>query len=108
LSAIAGSATGAGWTAGERKTLLAIAAAHAISHLHILVFPSLFPLLRTELGVGFMELGLAVTMFNLVSGLTQAPMGFLVDRVGARRVLAGGIALGSAAFAAFALGGSYG
>ena len=107
MSAIAGSAAGAGWTAEERKTLLAIAAAHAISHLHILVFPSLFPLLRTELGVGFVELGLAVTLFNLVSGLTQAPMGFLVDRVGARRVLAAGIALGSAAFAAFALGGSY-
>ena len=48
--------------------------------------------------VGFFELGLALTAFNVVSGLTQAPMGFLVDRIGARRVLLAGLALGGFAF----------
>jgi MFS family permease len=99
--------TGAGWTTQERQTLFAIAAAHAVSHLHILVFAPLFPLLHLELGASFIELGLAITTFSLVSGLTQAPVGFLVDRVGARLVLATGITLGSAAFAGFALSGTY-
>lgn len=98
---------GAGWTTQERQTLFAIAAAHAVSHLHILVFAPLFPLLHLELGASFIELGLAITTFSLVSGLTQAPVGFLVDRVGARLVLAAGITLGSTAFAGFALSGTY-
>ena len=62
---------------GERDTLFRVSAAHLISHFHILVLPPLFPFLRSQLGVGFVELGLALTVFNVVSALTQAPMGFV-------------------------------
>ncbi len=96
-----------GWTADERRLLIAVAAAHAISHLHILVFPPLFPLLRDSLGVGFVELGLSVTAFSVVSALTQAPVGFLVDRLGARRVLMAGLITGGLAYAGFAAFGGY-
>jgi MFS family permease len=95
---ITADAAPSGWTAPERRTLGAIAAAHAVSHLHILVLPPLFPLLQARLGVGFIELGLAITLFSIVSALTQAPMGFLVDRIGPRRVLTAGLVLGGAAF----------
>jgi MFS family permease len=96
-----------GWTGEERRLLTAVSAAHALSHMHMLVFPPLFPLLRTELGVGFLELGLVVTVFSVVSALTQAPMGLLVDRIGPRRVLTAGLVTGGIAFTAFAIFGGY-
>ena len=49
-----------------------------------MVLPVLMHLLKERTSVGFFELGLALTTFNVASGLTQAPMGFLVDRIGAR------------------------
>lgn len=97
----------AGWTGEERRTLSAIGLAHGVSHLHMLVFAPLFPLLRDQLGVGFVELGLAITVFSVVSALTQAPMGFLVDRIGPRLVLTAGLLLGGAAYASFAAFGGY-
>jgi MFS family permease len=107
LSAAAGLAPGDSWSPAERRTLGAVGTAHALSHLHMLVFPPLFPLLRDSLGVGFLELGLAITVFSLVSAFTQAPMGFLVDRVGPRRVLTAGLLVGGAAYVGFAIFGGY-
>lgn len=88
-----------GFSRDERRTLFAISGAHFVSHLHILALPPLFPLLRDAMGVSFLELGIALTVFNIISFFTQAPMGFLVDRWGPHRVLVTGMMLGGLALA---------
>lgn len=84
-----------------------VSAAHLVSHFHIMVIPALLPLLPGRLGVGFVELGFALSVFNVVSTLVQAPLGFAVDRYGARRMLLCGLALGSASFLLLAIAPGY-
>src|SRR5215470_18022844 len=76
------------------RTLVAISIAHWVSHFHLFVLPMLFPFLKAQLGVGYIELGFALTVFAVVSGLTQAPIGYLVDHFGARKILLLGLAVG--------------
>jgi MFS family permease len=84
------------------RTLTGISAAHWLSHFHMFVLPMLFPFLKTQLGVGYIELGFALTVFAVVSGLTQAPIGYLADHIGARKILLSGLCLGG--FALIGLG----
>src|SRR3954452_3678464 len=84
-------------TDASLRTLAAISTAHWVSHFHLMVLPMLFPFLKVQLGVGYIELGFALTVFAVVSGLTQAPMGYLGDRIGARKILLAGLTMGGAA-----------
>jgi len=85
--------------ASSLRTLTLVSLAHWVSHFHMLVLPMLFPFLKERLGVGYVELGFPLTLFAVVSALTQAPVGYLVDRAGARRILLLGLTLGGLALA---------
>ncbi|HLZ02964.1 MAG TPA: MFS transporter [Bradyrhizobium sp.] len=91
----------------EFRTLSLISVAHWVSHFHLLVLPMLFPFLKAQLGVGYIELGFALTVFAVISGLTQAPLGYIVDHVGARVILLFGLTLGGLAFILLGLHLSY-
>src|SRR3981081_3396715 len=84
------------------RTLAGVSTAHWVSHFHLFVLPMLFPFLKEQLGVGYIELGFALTIFAVTSGLTQAPIGYLADHIGARKVLLMGLTLGG--FALIVLG----
>ena len=84
-----------------------VSGAHLISHLHMMTLPALLPVLPKQMGVSYVELGLAMSVFNVVSALVQAPLGFAVDRVGARRMLNYGLLLGSLCFLSLGLFHSY-
>jgi MFS family permease len=89
------------------RTLAAISVAHWVSHFHLFVLPMLFPFLKEQLGVGYIELGFALTVFGIVSGLTQAPIGYLADHIGARKVLLIGLTVGGLALIMLGLHLSY-
>jgi MFS family permease len=78
------------------RTLGAISAAHWVSHFHLFVLPMLFPFLRQQLNVGYIELGFALTLLAVISALTQVPIGYLTDHFGARKILLIGLCIGGA------------
>lgn len=89
------------------RLLAQVSIAHLVSHLHIMAVPALLPLLPNAMQVSFVELGIAIGLFNIVSALVQAPLGFLVDRLGARKMLMSALLLGATSFGLVATFPSY-
>ncbi len=84
--------------AAHTRVVGAVSAAHFVSHYYILLLAPLLPFVRADYGVSYTEIGLALAAFNTVSAVLQAPAGFLVDRLGARILLIGGLLFGAGAF----------
>jgi FSR family fosmidomycin resistance protein-like MFS transporter len=82
-------------TSGRREieVVALIGFAHSVSHFFQLMMPALFPWLLREFDLTFTQLGVTTAVFFTVSGVGQVVAGFVVDRVGARRALLGGIVL---------------
>jgi MFS family permease len=91
----------------ESRLIAAICAAHMMSHYYMLLLAPLFAFVRADFKVSYTELALALTVFNVVSGVLQTPIGFLVDRIGARFVLIAGLAVSSIAYAIAGIADSY-
>ncbi len=99
-------APAAGW-AHDAKVIALISAAHFVSHFHVLLLPPIFGPVREAFGVSYIQIGAALTAFNVVSAALQTPAGFLVDRIGPRAVLTGGLILAAIALLVAALLPSY-
>jgi len=91
----------------DTRVISLIGVAHFFSHFYQLTLPALFPLMLTAEGLSWAELGtLSATLF-VASGIAQTPSGFLVDKVGARPLLIGGMLLMSGAMMGFWFADSY-
>jgi MFS family permease len=75
------------------KIIGLVSSAHFMSHFYQLVLPSLFPILKNAFGADYAVLGVVMTLMYATSALMQTPAGILVDRLGATRVLIGGLGL---------------
>lgn len=87
----------------ETRVLSLIGIGHFLSHFYILCLPPMLPVLAREFGVGFALLGGAIAGYAWIGGVLQAPVGALLDRIGARQMLAAGLGLNAAAIAAIGL-----
>ncbi|MGH7104389.1 MAG: MFS transporter [Acetobacteraceae bacterium] len=86
---------------------LLIATGHFLSHFYMLCLPPLFITWQASFHVSYAALGLTVALLSAVTAILQTPVGFLVDRYGARPFLIGGAAVMALSIAAMGLATSY-
>jgi len=84
-----------------------LGAGHFLSHFYQLCLPPLFIAWQQAFDVSFAELGLAMAVMAGAAAVMQTPMGFLVDRYGARPFLVGGTLLMTLSIAAMGLATAY-
>jgi MFS transporter, FSR family, fosmidomycin resistance protein len=80
---------------------------HFLSHFYVLCLPPMFLAWQTAFHVSFAELGMTIMLMSGTTALLQTPVGFLVDRHGARPFLVGGTLLMSLSLAAMGLATSF-
>lgn len=86
---------------------LLISNGHFLSHFYVLTLPPMFVVWQQHFHVSFAQLGLTVMMMSGATALLQTPVGFLVDRYGARPFLVGGALVMSLAVMAMGLAANF-
>ena len=89
--------------ARERKIVALTGAAHFYSHFYFLLLPLMFPILYDVYGVSYAQLGIGYAVFSIATMVCQTPIGFIVDRFGARWILMAGVAVEALVLAMFGL-----
>ncbi len=84
------------------RILALISTGHALSNFYVLCIPALIPFLKLEFGVSYTFLGLLLTVRAITTGFLQIPMGFMVDKLGGKKMLLAGLFTLSASFTLFA------
>src|ERR1700727_3116545 len=74
-----------------------------LSHFYVLCLPPMFLAWQGAFHVSFAELGMTIMLMSGTTAILQTPVGFLVDRHGARPFLIGGTLLMSLSLAAMGL-----
>src|SRR5215467_7113113 len=91
----------------EARVNALLGAGHFMSHFYQLCLPPLFIAWQKAFDASFAELGLAMAVMAAAAALMQTPMGFLVDRYGARPFLIGGTLMMTLSIAAMGLATAY-
>lgn len=84
-----------------------ICAGHFLSHFYFLVLPPLFVFIKVEFGLSYTQLGVLMSILYATAGICQVPVGFLVDRIGARIVLTTGLLVMAISFGLMGLVSAY-
>ena len=82
----------------EIKAVGLIGFAHMLSHIYPMALPLLLSPITQAFQISGLEWGIVLAVFATTTGVLQTPMGFLVERIGGRRVLIFGLLVFSAAF----------
>ena len=84
-----------------------VGTAHFMSHLFYQALPPLFVLMVVDLDTSYTALGLIMTVYHIATASVATPAGFLVDRIGARNMLVGGLVIQAVAMIAAGFFNSY-
>ena len=87
------SVAAAGAIPRDTKILSLVCSGHFFSHYLTLALPPLIPFWREDFGLSYTQLGFVLTLYAAGTGITQIPMGFLVDRIGALPVVVSGLVI---------------
>jgi MFS family permease len=101
-SAAGGALQGGFMIPRDARINLLISTGHFLSHFYQLCLPPLFLVWQRQFDISFAELGLTVVLMTGTAAVLQTPVGFLVDRYGARPFLIGGALVMSLAIALMA------
>ena len=91
----------------DTRVNLLLGSGHFLSHFYQLCLPPLFIAWQQAFDVSFAELGVAMAVMSGTAALLQTPMGFLVDRYGARPFLIGGTLVMTLSIAAMGFATAY-
>ena len=78
-----------------------------MSHFYLLTLPVLITFLAVDYGFSPTQLGVFIAAFSVAAAAAQMPVGFLVDAIGARALLVGGMLLEALAIGGMAFFASY-
>ena len=92
----------------DARVLGLISTGHFMSHFYSLTLPPLFPFLKDAFEVSYTELGVMMAVMAGATAVSQVPVGFLVDRLGARLVLTAGLVIIAFGFGSVGLAPSFG
>lgn len=95
----------------DAKVIGLVCFPHAMSHAYWLAIPPMYPILIEAFGLqgelAYTRVALLATIFASATFVLQTPVGFVVDRIGARAVLVGGLALEAVAIGLFSAATEY-